>query len=358
MKKKLLWLCCWTTLVIVAESCSKKNETQPTANPITIGLYAYGTDSGKRVFVPVTKVGTLAVNYFSVFDTGSSGMTLDAHGVVPASMLTSTGIQFSGDSVVVNGITITSRVGTISYGNQQNLTVEYGNLAYAPVTIGDQSGKTSATRVPLFVYYKVVTNNVEVTVNHSLDVFGVGPGTSYANTSIASPLAYFNNSPGLTSGFRLAVLPSAYFTGTGNFVADLLTIGLTSNDLTSSGFVIHQLKAISPGGYSSNIPSTITYSGQTIDAEVLFDTGTPQISTIANKLATTSTGQLPPDTTVTIVTNMGFRYSYVTTSTGNLTAVQNPNDTGDTRTIFGIDFFMNNEILTDYVHHEIGLKNN
>jgi hypothetical protein len=358
MKNELLWLCCWTTLIMVAESCSKKSEPQPAVNSTTIGLYEYGTDSGKRVFVPITKVGTLALNYFSAFDTGSSGMTLDAHGVVPASMITSTGLQFTGDSTVVNGITITSAIGTISYGNQQNLTVEYGNLAYAPVTIGDQSGKANAARVPIFLYYKVVTNNVEVNVNHSLDVFGVGPGTSYASSSIPSPLIYFNSSPSLTSGFRLAVLPSAYFTGTGTYVADLLTIGLSSNDLTSSGFIMHPLQAGNVGGYSPNIPATITYSGQTIEAEVLFDTGTPLISTISNKLATTSTGQLAPNTTVTIVTNKGFRYSYITTSTTNLTAVQNPNVTGDSRTIFGIDFFMYNEILTDYVHHEIGLKNN
>jgi hypothetical protein len=71
-----------------------------------------------------------------------------------------------------------------------------------------------------------------------------------------------------------------------------------------------------------------------------------------------STGQLPANTQVTVTTNMGFTYTYTTTSTTNLTQVENPNATGDYRTIFGIDFFMDNEYLTDYANHQIGLKNN
>jgi hypothetical protein len=366
MKRNLSWLFCWVTLIIITDSCSKDKTivkpvtTTNSSNPVTLGLYQYGTDSGKRVFIPLTKVGTQAVNYYSVFDTGSSGMTLDAHGVIPAAMITSSGIQVTGDSVVVNGITITSQTGTMSYGNQTGLIKEYGNLAYAPITIGDQNGNTSVKRVPFFLYYKVfdVTNNKEITVDHSLDIFGVGPGTSYVNSAIASPLTYFNVNSALTSGFKLAVLQVANFTTTGKYVAGLLNIGLTSTDISSSGFIMHPLSNPGSGGYSPNIPSTITYGNQTISANVLFDTGTPQISIIENKLATTSTGQLPANTTVTITTNMGFKYTYVTTNTSNLTAVENPNVTGDYRTIFGIDFFIKNEYLTDYTHHQIGLKNN
>jgi hypothetical protein len=366
MKRTLSWLFCWVALIIIADSCSKdKTIVTPVtitnnSNPVTLGLYQYGTDSGKRVFIPITKIGNQSVNYFTVFDTGSSGMTMDAHGIVPASMITSSGIQFTGDSTVINGITITSQKGTISYGNQTSLIQEYGYLAYAPVTIGDQNGTSSSKRVPIFLYYRVYdqTNNQDITVNHSLDVFGVGPGTSYANSAIASPLIYFNTNSTLTSGFKLAVLQAANFTSAGKYVAGLLDIGLTSTDISSTGFIMHPLSSLGSGGYSPNIPSTITYGNQTISANVLFDTGTPQVSIIENKLATTSVGQLPANTTVTITTNMGFKYTYVTTNTSNLTAVENPNNTGDTRTIFGIDFFIQNEYLTDYTHHQIGLKNN
>lgn len=364
MKRNLSWLLCWVTLIILADSCSKdKVVVKPnvtTNNPVTLGLYQYGTDSGKRVFMPVTKIGTQSVNYFTVFDTGSSGMTMDAHGIIPASMITSSGIQFTGDSTVVNGITITSNKGMISYGNQTSLIEEYGYLAYAPVTIGDQNATASAKRVPIFLYYRVYdkTNNKDITVNHSLDIFGVGPGTNYASSAIASPLIYFKTNSTLTNGFKLAELQVSNFTSTGKYVAGLLNIGLTSTDLSSAGFIMHPLSNLGSGGYSPNIPSTITYGNQTISANVLFDTGTPQISIIENKLATTSVGNLPANTVVTITTNMGFKYTYTTTSTSNLTTVQNPNNTGDYRTIFGIDFFIKNEYLTDYTNHQIGLKNN
>lgn len=363
MKKNLPLLFCWIALIVITGSCSKdKIIVKPTitSNPIILGLYQYGSDSGRRVFIPITKVGTQTVNYFSVFDTGSTGMTIDAHNIVPSSMITSSGLQFTGDSIVVNGITITSQKSVISYGNKTSSTKEYGNLAYAPITIGDQNGNASAKRVPIFLYYKIVdgTTGKSITVDHSLDVFGVGPGTSFVNSTIASPLTYFSIDPGLTSGFTLAALQSNSFGSNGTYVAKLLSIGLTSSDLSSAGFIMHPLSYSSTGGYSPNIPSTITYNGQTVTGPVLFDSGTPYISTIENKFAVNSTGQLPANTVVTITTNMGFKYTYTTTNTTNLTAVENPNKTGDIRTIFGIDFFVKNEYLTDYTNHQIGLKNN
>jgi hypothetical protein len=361
MKKNLPWLCCWVILITVINSCSKdKAIVKPSTSPITMGLYEYGTDSGKRVFIPITQIGNQTVDYFSVFDTGSSGMTIDAHDIIPASMITSTGLNFTGDSVVVNGITITSQQGVLSYGNKTGLVKEYGNVAYASITIGDQNGKSSAKRVPLFLYYKVIDGSTgnAITVNHSLDIFGVGPGTSYASSLIASPLTYFSINGSLASGFRLAMFQSSNFSSTGTYVAGLLNIGLTSSDLTSSGFIMHQLSNPGVGGYSANIPSTVTYNGRSISTDVLFDTGTPQISTIEDPQATNSLGQLPVNTVVTVKTVEGFTYTYTTTNTSNLTEVENPNVTGDYRTIFGIDFFVSNEYLTDYTHRQIGLKNN
>ena len=361
MKINILWLLCGLGLIIFISSCSKDSKPKPISTTTsTLGLYEYGVDSGKRAFIPVTKVGTQAVNYYSVFDTGSSGMTIDAHGIIPDGMITSTGISFTGDSTTVNGITIIAGQYTLSYGNKTGLTKEYGYLAYAPLTIGDANGSTSAKRVPIFLYYKVVdeTTGKTETVNHSLDIFGVGPGSSYANSAIVSPLVYFNNDPGMVSGFKLAVLPRNLFSSSGTYVGKLLKIGLSSEDITSNGFIMHSLTFGGVGGYSANIPATISYEGQTITGNVLFDTGTPLFSTIENKFALSSTGPLPASTQVTVTTNMGFTYTYTTTSVTNLTQVQNPNVTGDYRTIFGIDFFMNNEYLTDYMHHQIGLKNN
>jgi hypothetical protein len=365
MKKQLYWL---FTLAILAllSSCKKADTVQPisaaqtvAATPLaTIGLVEYSQGQYKRIFIPITKIGTQTINYYGVFDTGSTGMTIDASGLIPASMITSSGIQFTGDSINVNGITITSKTSIMSYGDATSTTKEYGNLAYAPVTIGDQNGNITTKRIPFFMYYKIVntTTGVQAAV-HSADIFGVGPGTSYASSLIASPLSYFTMGTGQTSGFKLATLSSSNFSTTGTYVGGLLTIGLINADLTSTGFIMHPLTFATSGGYSANIPATITYGFQTVAAQVLFDTGTPSITIIEDKTAT-GIGPLPANTKVTLTTNKGFTYSYNTSGTGNLTSIENPNITGDFRTIFAIDFFITNEILTDYTNHQIGLKNN
>jgi len=347
-------------LATALSSCKKESTGTKTtvATPVTLGLYQYASGVNKRVFIAITGVGTQTVNYASIFDTGSPGMTIDATGLIPASMITDSGIQFTGDSTVVNGITITSKTATISFGDATGTTKEYGNLAYANIKIGNSLGSASLKRVPLFLYYKIVDSDGNKLTAHSADIFGVGPGVSTTRSEISSPLQFFDYGTGLTKGFKLATLNTTSFASTPTYVSGLLTLGLTTADLSSSGFIMHPLTYYTTGGYSPNIPGTITYNGNTISAQFLFDTGTPSVTTIENKLAVRAIGQLPANTAVTITTNKGFTYSYTTTSTGNLTEVQNPNNTLDYRTIFSIDFFIKNEYLTDYADHQIGLKNN
>jgi len=326
----------------------------------TLGLYEVDSGIYKRVFIPITKVGTQSVTYYSVFDTGSTGMTIDATGILPASMITSSGITVTGDSVTVNGITVTSQASMIAYGNAQSEIQEFGNLAYTTVTIGDQNGNITTSRIPIFLYYKIVDKQTgQKQPAHSNDVFGVGPGLSFANSAIGSPLSYFKSTTGATSGFKLSMFSNSAFSINGTYVANLLTIGLVPADIGGlSSFVMHPLSHSAQSGYSPDIPATISYNGQNVTATVLFDTGTPAISTIANSSATSNISSLPANTPVTITTGQGFTYSYTTGSSNNLTQVALPSYTGDPRTIFSIDFFTENEFLLNYKAHEIGLKNN
>jgi hypothetical protein len=357
----------WTSIVAVVFflSACKKNDTSPTLAPVptplaTLGLYQYTDGTNKRIFIPISQIGTQKVTYFSIFDTGSSGMTVDANGLLPASMITDSGIQITGDSVNVNGITVTSKTATMEYGDKTGSTKEYGNLAYAPITIGNSAGTVTTKRIAFFLYYKIVDGTGKVLPQHSADVFGVGPGNgngvSYA--AIESPLNGFTFPSGVTSGFKLSKLSSTNFTTKGEFISNLLTLGLVPSDLTaSSGFVMHQLTSNRIGGYSPNIPATITYGSTTVAALVLFDTGNPSVSIIENSKETQALGRLPANTLVTITTNSGFVYKYTTTTTGNLTQIQNPNISGDFRTIMSLDFFIDNQMLTNYSGHVIGLRN-
>jgi hypothetical protein len=352
-------------LLIFAVSCKKDRQVivPDPVNFAKLGLYEQiGTGStGRRIYIAVSQIGTQSLTspYGLVFDTGSTGMTIDANGLLPASMITSSGIQVAGDSVTVNGITVTTQQAIVTFGGVDGETQEYGNLAYAPVTIGDINGKVTTPRIPIFLYYKIVdvTTGKQLAA-HANDVFGVAPGTSFASRFIASPLSYFKLADNITSGFRLAVLNSAGFNTTTTYVPNLLYIGLTPNDLNASGFVMHPLGYSAISGYSPNIASTITYNGQSITGNILFDSGTPANTIIENSAATSNMITLPANANVSILTGQGFSYQYTTASNYNVTEVENPSYSHDSRTIFSINFFLSNEYLLDYTNHRIGLKNN
>jgi hypothetical protein len=350
-------------LLMFAVSCKKDRQATDPVNFAKLGLYEQIGTSGtvRRIFIAVSQIGdqSFSTPYGLVFDTGSTGMNIDANGLLPASMITSTGIQVAGDSVTVNGITVTTQQAIVSFGGADGETQEYGNLAYAPVTIGDASGKVTTPRIPIFLYYKVVdvTTGKQLAA-HSGDVFGVGPGISLASRFIASPLSYFKLADNITSGFRLAALPGAGFNTTATFVPNLLYIGLTANDLNAPGFVMHPLGYSAIGGYSPNIVSTITYNGQSVNGSILFDTGTPTNTIIENSAAISNMVTLPANSNISILTGQGFSYQYTTASNFNVTEVENPSYSRDTRTIFSINFFLSNEYLLDYTNHRIGLKNN
>jgi len=351
---------------LFAVSCKKDPQVNPgitntnPANYATLGMYEQTSTGARRIFIACSKLGDIVTaNYGLVFDTGSTGMTIDATDILPASMITTDGFQLSGDSMVVSGITITSQKAIISYGGVDGAISEYGNLAYAKVTIGDGHGNITTPRIPFFLYYKVVnlTTGKQLAA-HSADVFGVGPGVSANSRSIGSPLSYFKLNSNITNGFRLARLNSTNFLSAATYTANLLYIGLTSADLNSSGFIMHPLGYNAISGYSPNIPSTITYNGKTISGTILFDTGTPLTHIIEDPSATDNSVALPVNSTVSITTGQGFSYQYITTSNSNLTQVENPAYTKDNRTVFSIDFFITNEYLLDYANHRIGLKNN
>ncbi|QJD94476.1 hypothetical protein HH214_00620 [Mucilaginibacter robiniae] len=350
-----------TALSLLLSACKKDKEVTATVAPTplaTIGLYKYQSSSStaKRIFVDINKIGTVTLNYAATFDTGSPGLVFDATGVLPASMITSSGIQITGDSVSVNGITVTSRTAVVKYGVSPNIVSQYGNLAYATVTLSDDNNNTVTTkRIAFFLYYKIVDSDGTTEPAHSGDVFGVSTGSN-AFTEVVSPLDGFKLPTNVTSGFKLSAISNSNFSPSLYFQSNLLTIGLVPNDLSSAGgFTMHPLTYVSGYGYLPNIPATITYGGKSISTEVVFDTGNPSTAIIEDRTAS-ALGQLPANTSVTVTTTKGFSYTYTTSSTANLTEVLNPNVTGDYRSVLAIDFFFTNLYLTDYANHQIGLK--
>jgi hypothetical protein len=351
-------------------SCSKggknsqnNNGTTPTqATPTEFGLYEADSSIYKLVYTFASKIGTQDVSsadYDLLFDTGSGGLVIDADGILPSSMITSSGFTFTTDSTVVNGITIYNQKATISYGDDANTTDSvYGYLAYAPVTFGDANGTLTIKRLPFFLYYKAVDNQGNVFAPHTFDVLGVSSEydvTFPNNAYITSPFSYFDPGEGLLKGFKMPALGTNNFSLHGTYVPGVVTLGLTSADLSS--FTLHQLSYYPGDGYAPIIPVSLTYNGKTITTNAIFDTGTEPYSYIEDPTGANSIVLLPDNTAVSLTsTPGGFTYSYATSATDNITYVENPSQSKSHVTIMSLDFFLTNEYLLDYYDHKLGLK--
>ncbi|MDB5135672.1 MAG: hypothetical protein JWP37_2275 [Mucilaginibacter sp.] len=355
-------------LVIMIASCKKDKQSippsvVPIATPTQLGLYETDSSIYKLLLIAVSKIGNKSVDYGFVFDTGSGGMVIDADGILPASMISSSGFTFTEDSTVVDGITITNQTSIVQYGDDNATTDKvYGNLAYAPVTIGDQNGNIVIKRLPFFIYYKAVDGKGVKFDAHEFDTFGVSQeyDISFSNNAfVTSPFSYFDPGNGLTKGFKMAALDTVNFSLDATYVPGVITLGLTAADLSSSsGFTMSQLNFVAGDGYAPLIPATITYNNKSTTSYVVFDTGTEPYSYIEDKKAANTLVLLPAKSAVKVMTTAGFNYSFTTSDTENLTNVENPTTSGADVSIISLEFFLNNEYMLDYTNHKLGLKNN
>jgi hypothetical protein len=341
------------------------------STPVMLDLLPAQNQSAgdRRLFMPVLQVGAKKASLRVIFDSGSEGMVFSATSLFSSSLISDTGMVISNkDSAVINGITITSTKVSSTYGEPPATRTYYGNIAYASMVFGDQAGSIVTQRLPFMLVYKGVNNQTgaAVAVDSSSDGIagvissGFAPGeaallvTSRAN--IKSPFNYLNYSGGLYAGFMLSPLSTIGWTSAPSNAASpakpLLTVGLTAD--LESGFALQTQRFDIGNVYDPDIVGTIGYNGQSIpNSSVLFDTGTP-VGFIIYNASERGAVQLPAGEPVQLSTSQGFDYSYATDAALFQTAVQS---TGQTRSIFGIDFFLNTYYLLDYTNHLIGMKN-
>lgn len=347
-------------------ACKKTDVSPAVANGLTasgatqLGLYETDSSIYKLLFIAVPKIGTKTANEYLIFDTGSGGMVIDAHEVLPASMITSSGISFTGDSTVVNGITITNQTSTISYGADNSTSEKvYGNLAYADVTVGDHGNTITIRRLPFFLYYKGVDNSGNMEENGAFDIFGVNSeyDVTFSNGAyVTSPFNYFEPGAGLAKGFTMAALGTSHFSQAGTYVPGVITLGLAATDQNS--YTMHALSEVSGYGYSVVIPSSYSYGNKSVaTAYSVFDTGTEPYSYMEDRTAARTATLLPASTPVSVTTtSYNFNYSYTTTAQDYLTYVENPTASGSDISIISLEYFLNHGYLLDYDNHRLGLK--
>lgn len=358
--------------IFTLASCKKDNSSSSTpgiASPVKLGLYLVkgkGSDFPNYTYyeqdINISGIGTEVVNYQLIFDTGSGGLVMDAANIIPASMITSTGFNFTGDSTVVNGITITSQTATLQYGSSTaSADKVYGNLAYAQVTIGDQNSNLVVKRLPFLLYYKAVNSSNVAYSAHYFDIFGsaeIYDQNFTNNVNLTSPFSYCSAGNGLTKGFKITALDSSQYTGSGNYVTGAISFGLTSSDLSSGGFSMNQLNFNSSVGYLPYLNSTISYNSTSFSTHVLFDSGTNYCSYLGDPNYTGTFAPLTPNTQVSLTTALGFNYTFTETASSNLSFVENPGANNASISIMGVEYFFKNEYLLDLENHRLGLKNN
>src|SRR5476651_1599049 len=184
-------ICC----TLIFPSCSKSTPGETVTGTSTIKPIAAIKLSGvvvsgvsKKLTISVSTVGVAPVAKDVTVSTIGAGLEIDAQGILPASMITTSGITVTGDSVLYNGITVTNKTLIVTHGDLLNSTKLYGNLAYATITFGDGAAMATTLRIPFFIYYKAVEPSGTQLAAHAADLFGIGPGYSNGSKSIASPL--------------------------------------------------------------------------------------------------------------------------------------------------------------------------
>lgn len=332
--------------------------------PVTINLMPGQNMKtlGRRLYLPIRYIGTDKVKLRVVFDTGSQGLILEAKSLLPASLVADTGIVFKDkDSLMLNGITVTRTKIKSSYGGTRSY---YGNIAYAPIVIGDKMGQVRTKRMPFILVYHGVydlTGKPAKVDQHCDGVAGVSSGgemktgSVFKRENIVSPFNYLSFGNRVEAGFILSPLDRVKWEGVysmeGNSGQPLLTLGITEQ--AKKGFVLHRQMA-GNGRFYPYVRGIISYSGVVISPSyVLFDSGNPAGGVIYEP-DKSKKGKMEAGVAIRFVSDEGAIYDY---------AVNNSNykTTLDARksksvSIIGINFFLENSFMLNYASHTIGIK--
>jgi hypothetical protein len=342
--------------------------------------------SAARLFVFVTAVGSESTQLPLAFDTGSSGITLNALKIFPASMVSSSGFVFpAGQSTLTyNNITVTAQQGTRAYGGANGHT-QVGNLGFASVTFGDSTRELVTQTMPVLFYFAIqsTATGEAVTPEAQDGWFGVndapnlismqgataaGVECSVASVGpcwVGSVLKYLTYSSAVEAGFVLSpiTVQPCDITARNCTPAPALAIGL--NSASAAGFSLTNL----PCDLSYNGPQQINgytvcqeyvpdtqldvqgSSDVTFTGAVLFDTGTPSF------VVNLPSSDIPPAnvTSLQITTAGGFVYS-ASAGRGLFAIAARTAATTTQGSVMGLGYFQTNSLLTNFTTGIQGLK--
>jgi hypothetical protein len=361
-------------------------DAQTLQAPTTLNLYPVNYAVNPRLFVFV-QAGTEHLALPLAFDTGSSGMTLNALRVFPPSIVDANGFKFppGEDSITYSGIMVTKVHAQRMYGGAGGRT-EIGNIGFAQISFGDAGGMLTTRMMPVLFFYSMTEAGTVLSggsqpqegwfgVNSALDelvVDGVTESQSgfpecalgvTGTCVVASVLDYLSYAPGTSAGLLLsqAQLEQCDVTVPLNCTPQpILTVGLT--DSMKEGFSRWNLSCGTRlvAGYhpcAATVPNTVftvtgSASGMLI-APSLFDSGTPEIL-IRVPMSTVFPPAIYGGEAATVNTPSGFDYNYQSASEGIYSTAVAYTTTPEI--VVGLPFFTQNLFYIDLANGDEGWK--
>jgi hypothetical protein len=391
--KHALALCVACVVLCALPACDDHNSTPSVRAteliqaPISIDLYPVNEPLNPRLFVLVI-AGSENEAIPLAFDTGSSGVTLNALKILPDSMVDSGGFKFPDgvDTLTYRGITITKTAAMRMYGGPTGRT-QIGNIGFASISFGNFHGAVDTRSMPVLLYYSEVETDDGgpvpsddpqegwFGVNSGADLLIVNgvsePASSFpectkfstATCTVASVLDYLDYAPGISAGLLLtpAQLADCDISAPSSCrPQSILTVGLTEAlkagfsrwDLTCQDRLIAGYRPCTPTVANAVFTATGP-TPATLTAPVLFDSGTPDIlvRTTSNTAFPLS---IPAGETASVMAPSGFVYGYDTGQTGLYATVVAP--VGTREIVIGLPFFTTNSIFIDLAGGNEGWK--
>jgi len=327
-------------------------EDEPISVPLIKLEYPGNPPNIRMLFVRLLKLGDKKVNQPLLFDTGSSGVTIDCKVVLPKKLCSDDGIKIDKDTEI-DGIVVTTEKVTAVYGGY----TEFGNLAKARLSFGDTKRPAETTEaIAVLIRYKGIRNSDGKVVGGPLwplGTFGVSPvGGIGAGRQITSPMASVALSGELRRGYLLAPIGRRWKICT-NERGDCpairpLQIGLRNQD--KSGFRLQPINRASPAQNFPTLSACVAWQSSQLCAPALFDTGNSTIMVAGTDPAESATS-LPKGMKVSIYIQGWAQWAFKTEYRPEVEFEPHLD-----HHIVGIRYFEENSLLIDLDSNEIGLR--
>ncbi|UVC13654.1 hypothetical protein [Mesorhizobium onobrychidis] len=338
---------------LLCHALSSSSAQELPLNIPLIKLEYPGTPQNIRMlYINILFLGYRKIAQPLLFDTGSSGMTIDCTVVLPTKMCSEKGIKIK-KTFELDGLTVTTQKTVMHYGTYD----EYGNVASARVIFGSaDSAASTAVSIPFLIRYKEVRRSTGEVVGGPLwpkGIFGVSPlGGGGPNQMLKSPLNSVSAGNGLRQGYFLSPIGTDWKVCTNEDLncpqIDALHIGLS--DSVKKDFKIKKWERASK---NYNFPTTeacIFWGKKPICRPTLYDTGNSTIM-VAGGPPKKPGLSLDTGVNVTVTSPNHDEWRFTTTYKPEVEFVPQIE-----HHIIGVRYFETNSLLFDLESKEIGFR--